>query len=158
MYCKTIPTEDVRRCFMNNLLVENFKSIMVYIRNYPDDSDLSQILIALEDAIQNIDNDILVNGIKRKMPKMTNWIQEGSDSVEYHGSPMVEKFLCDCLEILSEAVEQKNIQLIYDLSDMLQGIPDLKFWESSKNICDYWEIYVKPVKKKWKLDELRNIY
>lgn len=37
---------------------------------------------------------------------------------------------------------------------MLQGIPDLKFWESSKNMRDYWNIYVKPVKKKWKLNRL----
>ncbi len=139
---------------MNNLLVENFKSIMVYIRNFPDDRDLSQMLFALKDAMQNSDNDIIVLRIKRNMTKMINWIQEESVPVEYHDSPMVKQFLCDCLEILLKAAEQKNVQLIYDLSDMLQGIPDLKFWESSKNMRDYWEIYVKPVKRKWKLNRL----
>ncbi len=139
---------------MNNLLVENFKSIMVYIRNFPDDRDLSQMLFALKDAMQNSDNDIIVLRIKRNMKKMIHWVQEESVPVEYHDSPMVKQFLCDCLEILLKAEEQENVQLIYDLSDMLQGIPDLKFWESSKNMQDYWEIYVKPVKKKWKLNRL----
>lgn len=98
---------------MNDLLVENLKSIMVYFRNYTDASSFE-------------DND----------------------------SPKIEQFLCDCLGILQGAVEQGNTQLIYDLSDMLQGIPDLKYWKSSKNMRDYWKIYVKSVKKKWKLDML----
>lgn len=139
---------------MNNLVIENFKSIMVYIRNYPDDSDLSQIFLALKDAIQNSDNDIIVQRIKRNMPEMANWVQEGLGSIKYHDSLMVEQFLCDCLETLLEAVEQKNAQLIYDLSDMLQGMPDLEFWGSSKNMRLYWGNYVEPVKKKWRLERL----
>ena len=139
---------------MNNLVIENFKSIMIYIRNYPEDSDLSQMFLALKDAIQNNDNDIIVQKIKRNMPEMANWVQEGSVSIEYHAFPMVEQFLCDCLDILLKAVEQKNARLIYDLSDMLQGMPDLEFWESSKNMRLYWKNYVRPVKKKWRLGRL----
>lgn len=142
---------------MNNLVIENFKSIMVYIRNYQDDSDLSQIFLALKDAIQKSDNDIIIKKIKRNMPEMADWVQEGSGSIEYHDSPMVEQFLCDCMDILSKALEQKNTQLIYELSDMLQGIPNLEFWGASKNMRDYWKNYVKPVKKKWRLDMLDYI-
>ena len=142
---------------MNNLVIENFKSIMVYIRNYPDDSDLSQIFLALKAAIQKSDNDIIIKKIKRNMPEMADWVQEGSGSIEYHDSPMIEHFLCDCLNILLEAVEQKNVPLIYELSDMLQGIPNLEFWGSSKDMRDYWEIYVNPVKERWRLDRLDYI-
>ena len=142
---------------MNNLVIENFKSIMVYIRNYQDDNDLSQIFLVLKDAIQKSDNDIIIKKIKRNMPEMADWVQEGSGSIEYPDSPMVEQFLCDCLDILSEAVERGNTRLIYDLSDMLQGMPDLEFWESSRDMRDYWGNYVKPVKKKWRLERLDYI-
>lgn len=87
---------------MNNLVIENFKSIMVYIRNYPDDSDLSQIFVALKDAIQNSDNDIIVQRIKRNMPNP-------------------------------------------------------EYWESPKSMRNYWGNYVKPVKKKWRIERLDYI-
>lgn len=136
---------------MNRLLLKNIKSIMVYIRNYPDDSELPQMIVALKDALQNNDNDIIVQKIKRNMPKVTDWIQEGSSSSEQYDDSVVEQFLCDCLNILLEAWEQENTRLVYDLSDMLQGIPDLEYWKSSKNMRDYWNVYVNPVKKEWDL-------
>ncbi len=37
---------------------------------------------------------------------------------------------------------------------MLQGIPNIEYWEIEKNMRDYWRNYVKPVKKKWRLFEL----
>lgn len=141
---------------MNDLLIENLKSIMVYFRNYTDDSDLPQMVMALKDAVRNNGNEIIVQRIKRNMPKMEDWIREGLPSFDYH-SAEIEHFLSDCLDILEKAVKEGNTQLVYDLSDMLQGIPDLKYWKSSKNMRDYWKIYVKPVKKKWKLDML-DIY
>lgn len=130
---------------------------MVYIRNYQDDSDLSQIFLALKDAIQKSDNDIIIKKIKRNMPEMADWVQEGSGSIGYTDSPMVEQFLCDCLDILLKAREQKNTQLIYELSDMLQAIPNPEYWESSKSMRNYWKNYIKPVKKKWRIDRLDYI-
>ena len=46
--------------------------------------------------------------------------------------------------------------MIYQISDMLQGIPDLEYWSKAKNMRNYWRYYVEPVKRKWKLKELEK--
>lgn len=114
---------------MNDQLLHNFKNVMIDIRSNTRDENLKKIVLSLQESIHS-DNE------------SDNKYQE------------FEEFLSASLDILLNAVAQRQDDLVYDLSDMLQGMPDLKYWHSSKNMSFYWKDYVEPVKKKWKLREL----
>lgn len=114
---------------MNDQLLHNFKDVMIDIRSNTRDAKLKQIVLSLQESIHT-DN------------------ESDKKYQEFEG------FLSASLDILLNAATQGQDILVYDLSDMLQGMPDLKYWHSSKNMSSYWRDYVQPVKRKWKLREL----
>lgn len=114
---------------MNDQLLQSFKDAMIDIRSNTRDANLKKIVLSLQETIHT-DN------------------ESDKKYQEFKG------FLGASLDILLNAAAQGQDALVYDLSDMLQGMPDLKYWHSSKNMNYYWKDYVEPVKKKWKLREL----
>ncbi len=114
---------------MNDQLLHNFKDVMIDIRSNTRDENLKHIVLSLQESIHT----------------------ENESDKKYQE---FEGVLSAALDILLNAAAQGQDALVYDLSDMLQGMPDLKYWHSSKNMSYYWKDYVKPVKRKWKLREL----
>ncbi len=141
---------------MDKILLYNIKEVMVYCRNNTTDKDLHNITAALKDSIINHNYKTLFDLIKIKAPHihMESYILDSSplDNNKVHWK--IERFICKSLELLLKAIENREIDLIYDISDMLQGIPDIDCWETAKNMRDYWRDYVRPVKRKWKLYDL----
>lgn len=142
---------------MNNLLLRNLKAIMMYFRNNPEDSNLGKTIIGLKSCILSDNNDTLFVIINRNIPQIASELYMSKDRVSFDDKnhPEIEWFICDSLDIISDSLEKGESGLIYDLSDMLQEIPDLEFWKYRKNIRRFWKIYVKPVKRKWNLVKLK---
>lgn len=141
---------------MDKMLLYSIKEIMVYYRTNTTDRDLYKITLELKDSIINNNFEALFNLIKHKMPHIhvDSYISDYSllDSNKIYWK--IERFICESLDILLKAIEKREIRLIYDISDMLQGIPDVEYWETEKNMRDYWRDYVRPVKRRWKLRKL----
>lgn len=141
---------------MDKVLLYCIKEIMVYYRNNTTDIDLYNMTLELKDSIINHNCKTLFNWIKIKVPHIytDSYILDYSplDSNKIHWK--IEKFICQSLDILLKAIEKREMELIYDISDMLQGIPNIEYWEIAKNMRYYWRDYVKPVKRKWNLYEL----
>lgn len=138
---------------MNDALLNNIKECMIYFRNNTDADDLDKVIFYIKDAMYYHEN--LSQMLKKNTPQIVMKLalseEMNSSEIEY---PVIEQFLFDCFEYLLEAIARKEMALVYDLSDMMQGIPDLEYWSVSKDMRSYWKVYVVPVKKKWKLVRL----
>lgn len=138
---------------MDKILLYSIKEVMVYYRNNTTDEDLYNITVALKDTIANHNCKTLFDLIKIKVPQvhmdscMLNYFPLDTNKIHWK----IEGFICKSLDILLKAIENGETDLIYDISDMLQGIPDIEYWKIAKNMRDYWKDYVRPVKRKWKL-------
>ncbi|MCH5268342.1 MAG: hypothetical protein J1E62_08370 [Lachnospiraceae bacterium] len=142
---------------MNNLLLHNLKEIMLYFRNHPEDAGLGRTITGLKSCILSDNNDTLFVIINQNIPKLAPYLFMSKDVVSFDDTehPEIEWFICDSLDIMSDSVEKGESRLVYELSDMLQEIPDLEYWKYRKNIRQFWKVYVKPVKRKWNLVKLK---
>lgn len=141
---------------MDKMLLYSIKEIMIYYRVNTTDKDLYKITLELKDSIRSNSFEVLFDLIKHKIPHI-NVASYTSDYPMLDSNRIywkIEGFICESLDILLKAIENREIELIYDISDMLQGIPDVEYWKTAKNMRDYWRDYVKPIKRKWKLCEL----
>ena len=152
---------------MNKLLLESIKIAMVYYRNKPEDKGLKEVILAAKTSIIIGDNIIFLNALKKNsreafrlletlkknLPEVSKEISLNKD-LNYSGRKYqkIEYFICDSFNIMLTAYSSNKTGLVYDIADMLQGIPDLQYWKAAKNMRSYYKVYVKPVAKKYNLD------
>lgn len=150
---------------MNKLLLESIKIVMVYYRNKPKDKGLKEVVLAVKTSITTGDNIIFLETLKKNSPEAFGLLEtlkkdlpevliSLNEDVKYSGRKCqnIEHFICDSLDIMLTAYSHNKTGLVYDIADMLQGIPDLKYWKVTKNMHSYYKVYVKPVAKKYNLD------
>lgn len=152
---------------MNKLLLESIKIAMVYYRNKPEDKGLKEVILAAKTSIIIGDNIIFLNALKKNSPeafKLLETLKKNLPEVSkeislnkdlnYSGRKYqkIEYFICDSFNIRLTAYSSNKTGLVYDIADMLQGIPDLQYWKAAKNMRSYYKVYVKPVAKKYNLD------
>lgn len=120
---------------MNNLILEKLKRIMVLIRFDIYNNDNAKIIKELllyfsqyhdikkfDGSIQNININIY------------NQIQHNSDDViiENDINYNIEKFIIYMLEVLCNMIETNMYNKAYDITDMLQGLPDYLYLKKKK--------------------------
>lgn len=152
---------------LSSCMIYNMKEIMIYVRNNVNNNDLYNIVSGLQKAISDGDNKILLEIKKQHLFGWDVSIEECSTEVVFNESDYYSKYdklLFKFVDVLVNATIQRNNLLVYDISDMLQAFPDLKYWKVSKkmrkvqkSIHSYWKYCVCPVISKWKLEEL-NVY
>lgn len=111
---------------MDNRILNKMKDDMIYIRSNTRDKELANTVSAWKDSIS----------------------YKGSDEVYLD----MEQFILFSLDLLLEAIKQEEFLRIYDISDMLQNIPNTEYWQLKNNMRAYWRDYVIPVAKRWKID------
>ncbi len=143
---------------MDNLLQEfiiSIKGVMVHYRNNPEDKNLCLVACLIKNVItDNNENNskILVQVLEENIPLI--YLGKLDKDYSYFpgdGFSEIWQFICTSIDIMTEAYKHGETAVVYDISDMLQGIPDFKYWNSKKNMHSYWKCYIRPVKRKWKL-------
>ena len=143
---------------MDSLLQEfiiSIKGAMVYYRNNPEDKNLCLVACSIKNVITDNSGDnskILVQLLEENIPSV--YLGKLDKDCLYFpgdGFPEIWQFICTSIDLMAEAYKHGETEVVYDISDMLQGIPDFRYWNSRKNMHSYWKHYIRPVKRKWKL-------
>lgn len=150
---------------MDNLLQELVKSIkgaMAHYRNNPEDKNLCLVACAIRNVITDNSRDnskILVQLLEENIHSVYLGKLD-KDCLYFPGDdfPEIWQFICSSIDIMVKAFENGETALVYDISDMLQGVPDFEYWKSGKNMRAYWKSYIRPVERKWKLQIRKQVF
>lgn len=111
---------------MDNKLLNKMKDDMIYIRSNSKDKKVEETALALKESI--------------------------SRDVSTENPLEAEQFILYSLDLLLEAIQKEEFLMVYDISDMLQGMPNVEYWQLKKNMRYYWRDYVIPVEKRWQIE------
>ena len=145
---------------MNSLILEKLKRIMVLIRFDIYNKDNIKIVKALLLYFGQC-NDIkkFDESIQKINVKIANQIQHKNDDfiIEKDINYNIEKFIVNMLKLLCNMLANGMYNKAYDITDMLQGLPDYLYLIKKRNFKKYWKIYVEPYILKYNAYELENL-
>ena len=84
------------------------------------DKDLTKIVLELKNSINSHNCEAFLGMIKNKMPQIDvdSFTSRGLIFTEDKKHSYIEQFICENLDILLKSIENGEIDLIYDISDI----------------------------------------
>jgi len=144
---------------MDTDIWRNFKTILVFMRFDIKNDKNAQVAGIIIDVIKN--NSTFAQMKKMVTNVMPEWnnqlIAKNSKEKSINNKKEEVLFFIKAMELLKNSFMLHDYEMAYDLADMLHAFPDIVISGQKNSLKNYWRIYVRPVQKKWKLQEL-NAY
>ena len=135
---------------MCNNFFENMHRILVYVRSEIHNNENIELVRILGLCISNnMPNEEMVKIIIDMYPVLTQQLILPNDEI-YGLSAEAKDYVLCALQIISNALEEKDYELDYDMVDVLHVFPHVVIANEKRQIKSYWKVYVKPIIKRVK--------
>jgi hypothetical protein len=141
---------EVKR--VNKYVLLNVSKIFILMRNDINNANNIPLCKKMIDILENgLDNDCLTDALNE-----LGFYESYSDFFvmdNAEASEMVEvkqnhvKIIIDCIEIILGEIKKGNMKNATDLSDVVHWFPESLAMGKNVNMCDFWNIYFKPLVK-----------
>lgn len=137
---------------MCNNFFENMHRILVYIRSNIHNNENMELVRILSLCISDdMSNEEMVRIIIDIYPVLTQQLILQNDEI-YRLSAEAKDYVLCVLQIISNALEEKDYELAYDMVDALHVFPHVVIANEKRQIKSYWKIYVIPIIKRVKIN------
>ncbi len=136
---------------MCNNFFENMHRILVYVRSDIYNNKNRELVRILSLCIsENMQNDEMVRRIIDIYPFLKQQLIIQNDEM-YRLNVDAEDYVLCALQIIGNALEEKDYSLAYDMVDALHVFPHVIIANEKKRIKNYWKVFVKPIIKRVKI-------
>lgn len=131
--------------------LENMHRILVYVRSDIYNNENTELVKILGLCINdNMSNEEMVKIIIDMYPVLMQQLILQNDEICRLSAEAKDYVLC-VLQIISNALEEKDYELAYDMVDVLHVFPHVVISNEKRQIKSYWKVYVKPIIKRVKI-------
>lgn len=131
---------------MNRISIENIKTTAVYIR-----FDIkNELNIKLADIIINSLNGTITNNeMCEKICEIRPDIKLDETFLENANIGNIKDFLLYSFTLLKDNLLNENFNAAYDIVDMIQGLPEYKYFKNKSNMKRYYKTHIQPIIDKY---------
>lgn len=139
---------------MNEYMLINFQRIMVFLRCDIKDRRSIDILCILMKAFDGlINNEEMCDEIVKIMPDWKAQLIYARYEYCFIQQEIIE-FMKIAVQIMVDSLSSKELDIAYDIADILHVLPDVIIQKDKKGLKKYWETYVERFNDKWKCGDL----